>query len=132
MLDYAAIRGRAFAMQENSGLGTAPYALSQDVLSLLEEMQRRDQQDYRAKYDAVMRGSEAVEYERDEARELHAAVCAKYADAVVRLHRISNIIAGYQSAHSKDNVEVGPDKEAVAMNGRFVGTVLSDGYAVGE
>lgn len=113
MLDFGTMHRRAFAAQEREGLGTESYALSQDVLALLDGIQRAD-------------------HERDEARELHAAVCARYADAVMRLHRISNIIAGYQSAHSQDSVEIGPDKEAVAMNGRFVGTVLSDGYAVGE
>lgn len=113
MLDFTAIRRRAECFQEREGLGSDGYALSQHVLELLAELKESNK-------------------ERDEARELHAQVCAKYADACMRLHRISNIIAGYQSAHARDSVELGPDKEAAAMNGRFVGTVLGDGYAVGE
>lgn len=72
---------------------------------------------------ALLDAFDAAQAERDEARELHAEMCDKYADAVLRLHRISNIIAGYQSAHSQGGVEVGPDREAVAKNGKYVGTI---------
>jgi hypothetical protein len=122
-VDFVSIRQRAQTAFDCEGLGTPAFALAGDVFTLLADMALRDQQDYRAKFDAVSRTNDALEYERDEARELHAAVCAKYADAIVRLRKISRIIVGYQVAHGKDNVAIIPDREAVAKNGKYVGTI---------
>ncbi len=74
--------------------------------------------------DVLLDAFDRAAAERDQARELHAKVCDTYADACVRLTRISNIVAGFRSAHARDAVEIGPDREA-ARAWNYIGTIPS-------
>ena len=80
-----------------------------DLASPLKEKMR---------FDAVSRANDALEYERDEARALHAKVCDKYADAIVRINRIHGALEGWQRTHRME-------KEDIVERGRFFGPVPS-------
>jgi hypothetical protein len=75
MIDFFAIRRRAESLQESSGLGTPEHAISQAALELLEALKRSVQTQKAAEKLIADRFVE-IQKERDEARELHAKVCA--------------------------------------------------------
>jgi F0F1-type ATP synthase membrane subunit b/b' len=80
MMDFVAIRRRAEHFQEEAPLGSDMYALTQDVLELLGEVKRQM---------SIIARLDDAEKERDEAREIHAKVCAQYAEAVVERNTLA-------------------------------------------